>query len=210
MVEQGTREWHAQRCGKVTASRIADIVRRTRNGVSASRERYLGELVAERLTGVQAAGFESADMRWGNDCEPAAVAVYAFGYDAEPVPVGFVDHPIIAMAGASPDRLIANDGILEIKCPATHTHIATLRGASIDPDYLLQMQWQMACTGRTWADWVSFDPRMPVDMQLHVRRIERDAEKIAELEDAARAFLAEVDATVADLVSRYRQLDAAE
>jgi putative phage-type endonuclease len=204
MIEQGTPEWHALRCGKLTSSRIADIVRRTRNGFSATRERCLGDLVAERLSGVQAPGFESPDMRWGKEHEASAIALYAFMHDASPEKVAFVDHPTIAMAGASPDRRVGADGLVEAKCPATHTHIATLRGGAIDSDYLTQMQWQMACDGRQWCDWLSYDPRMPEDMRLVVRRVRRDEVRIAELEAAARVFLAEVDEAVADLMRLYR------
>ena len=208
-ISQGSEAWHALRCGKATASRIADIVRRTKSGESASRARYLGEIVAERMTGAQANGFKSADMQWGNDTEPQARAAYAFYYDADLTPVPFVDHPAIPMAGASPDSFVGSDGLLEIKCPASHTHIATLLGAPIDPDYLVQMQWQMACTGRAWCDWASFDPRMPEDMRLFVKRVERDQERIDELETAVRKFLAEVEETVAKLSKLYRQQEAA-
>lgn len=198
------------RCGKVTSSRVSDIMRRTKSGVSASRERYLGELIAERLTGVQTPGFESADMRAGKENEAAAIALYAFLVNVDPVAVPFVDHPTIAMAGCSPDRLVGDVGLVEAKCPATHTHIATLRGASIDPDYITQMQWQMACTGRQWCDWISYDPRMPVDMQIDVRRVHRDDVRIADLNAAVTRFLAEVDAAISDLTARYRVAVAAE
>lgn len=210
MIEQGSPEWHALRCGKVTASRVADIVRRTTNGVSKSRERYLGELVAERLTGQPTQGFKSADMEWGNATEEEARNAYAFYTNAELVGVAFVDHPTIHMSGASPDRLVADTGLLEIKCPASHTHISTLLGAKIDPDYITQMQWQMASTGRQFCDWASYDPRLPEDMRLVVRRVERDDVRITELEAAVRAFLSEVDDTVNRLIAAYRRPIAAE
>lgn len=209
MIEQGTPEWHALRCGKATASRIADIMRRTKSGVSASRQRYLGELVAERLTGQPASGFKTADMEWGNATEGQARDAYAFAVNMPLAAVAFVDHPAIAMAGASPDRFVGEDGLLEIKCPATHTHIATLLGEPIDADYLTQMQWQMACTGRAWCDFVSFDPRLPADMQLFIQRVGREAARIDELEKAVAAFLAEVSTTVADLVIKYQTREAA-
>lgn len=203
-IEQGTPDWHKLKCGKASASRIADIIRRTSNGVSKSRERYLGELVAERLTGQPTQGFKSDDMAWGNDTEEHARNAYAFYANADLSAVAFVDHPTIPMSGASPDRLVGDAGLLEIKCPASHTHIATLLGAKIDPDYMTQMQWQMASTGRKWCDWASFDPRLPEDMRLVVKRVERDAIRIAELEIAVRAFLREVDDTVAQLTALYR------
>lgn len=205
MIEQGTPEWHALRVGKVTASRVADIMRKTRSGISASRQRYLGELVAERMTGVPTATYKSADMDWGSETEEQARRAYAIYTNAELVGVAFVDHPAIEMCGASPDRLVGDDGLIEVKCPATHTHIATLLGAPIDPDYATQMLWQMACTGRRWCDYVSFDPRMPPDMQLHVARFERDDVRIAALEAEVRNFLAELDETEAALLKRYRE-----
>lgn len=209
MIEQGTPEWHALRCGKVTASRVADIMRTTKSGVSASRQRYLGELVAERLTGQPTATFKSAEMEWGNATEEEARHAYAF-YTGKPLEaVAFVDHPTIKMSGASPDRLVGADGLLEIKCPATHTHIAYLLGDSIDADYLTQMQWQMACTGRKWCSWVTYDPRLPEEMRMGSHHILRDESRIAELESAVIKFLGEVDQTVAKLKAKYGLKEAA-
>lgn len=209
--EQNTPEWHAARCGRVTASRIADIVRKTKSGVSASRATYKGELVAERLSGfVSGSDFKSKAMEWGHEQEDKARDFYAFLRDVEPVKVGFVLHPTIEFAGASPDRLIGEDGLLEIKCPNSATHIATLLGAPIDPDYAKQMQWQMACTGRRWCDFVSFDPRLPPDMQIHIQRVPRDPIQIAEFEQAARVFLAEVEEDLAALIAKFRSKEAAE
>ena len=202
--EQGSPEWHAARCGRVTGSRIADIVRKTKNGVSKMRATYLGDLVAERISGFQSGdGFVSQAMQFGKDNEAKARATYAFMYDIEPAQVGFVIHPTIEWAGASPDGLIGDDGGLEIKCPSSIAHINSLRGAEIDPDYIKQCQWNMACAGRAWWDFCSYDPRFPQAMQLHVRRVRRDDVMIAELEAAVREFIAELDATVADLTSRY-------
>lgn len=203
-IHQGTAEWHELRLGKVTASRVADIMRKGKGGtVSMSRERYAAELVAERLTGTVAPGFKSSDMEWGNETEAQARDAYAFYRDAEMAEVAFVPHRSIAMTGASPDRLVGHDGLLEIKCPATHTHIATLQGAAIDPDYMTQMMWQMACTGRDWCDFASYDPRLPESMKLHVRRVDRDSARIAELETEVIAFLVEVRRTVEQLRAKY-------
>lgn len=205
-IEQGTPEWHALRVGKVTASRVADIIRTTKSGISASRQRYLGELVAERLTGQPTQSFKSPDMEWGTVTEEQARESYAFLSMAGDLRgVAFVDHPRIAMSGASPDRLVGESGLLEVKSPATHTHIATLLGAPITPDYITQMQWQMACTGRLWCDWVSFDPRLPEDMRLFVKRVGRDDKRIGELEAEVEDFLAEVSDTVDRLEKLYRQ-----
>lgn len=205
-IEQGTPEWHALRAGKVTASRVADIIRTTKSGVSATRQRYLGELVAERLTGQPTQRFKSPDMEWGTVTEEQARESYAFLSMAGDLRgIAFVDHPKIAMSGASPDRLVGESGLLEVKCPATHTHVATLLGAPITPDYITQMQWQMACTGRLWCDWVSFDPRLPEDMRLFVKRVARDDKRIGELEAEVEDFLVEVSDTVARLEKLYRQ-----
>lgn len=209
-VEQGSPEWHAARCGKVTASRVCDIVRKAKSGgISASRQTYLGELVAERLSGTIAEGFKSKAMEWGNETEAKAVTFYGFMQNVEPVRVGIVLHPSIDMAAASPDRLVGDKGLLELKCPNTSTHIATLRGADIEPDYVKQMQWQMACTGREWCDFVSFDPRLPAHLQMVCRRVPRDGVLIVQLETEVRKFLADVDATIADLEG-LRPREAAE
>ena len=201
---QGSEAWHAARCGRVTGSRVADIVRKTKNGVSKMRATYLGELIAERLSGVQPGdGYVSPAMQWGKDTEAKARATYAFMRDVEPVQIGFAIHPAIDMAGASPDSLITDDGGLEIKCPNTATHLDTLLGSPIDPDYLKQMQWNMACTHRAWWDFVSFDPRLPPAMQLHVHRVHRDDVLIRELESAVRQFLEELDEKIAALNARF-------
>ena len=199
MIEQGTPEWHAERCGKATASKIADIIATTKSGPSASRKNYLAQLVAERLTGTVAESYTNGPMQWGKDNEAQARDAYAFlkGLDVEPAP--FVTHPSIAMSGASPDGFVGSDGLLEIKCPLTATHIETLLGGKIDAKYITQMQWQMACTGREWCDFVSYDPRMPEHLAIWVKRVPRDGVMIEELEAAVRVFLAEVASTVAAL-----------
>lgn len=205
MVEQGSPEWLAMRCGKVTASKIADMLAKTKTGWGASRANYKAQLVAERLTGIVADGYSNAAMRWGTDTEPEARAAYSFYSGADVELIDFVTHPQISMSGASPDGGVGTDGLVEIKCPNTATHIETLLGGEVPGKYRLQMSWQMACTGRQWCDFVSYDPRMPEDMRLFVRRIERDDETIGELEKEVRAFLAEVDDTVSRLTSLYRQ-----
>lgn len=209
MIEQGTDAWRQQRLGKVTASRIADLTARTKTGWGASRANYLAELLVERLTGEPTVGFQSAAMQWGTEQEPEARAAYQFMRDCAVEECGFFDHPRIAMAGASPDGLVGDDGLVEIKCPNTATHIETLQGAAIPAKYIGQVQWQMACTGRAWCDWVSFDPRMPASMRLFVQRIERDAKMIGELEKQVCDFLTELDAKVKDLTERYEQRAAA-
>lgn len=209
MIEQGSPEWHAMRCGKVTASRIADMLAKTKTGWGASRANYKAQLVAERLTGIVAEGYTNAAMEWGKEKEAEARAAYGF-YTNEPVElVSFVNHPVMPMAGASPDALVGAGGLVEIKCPNTATHIETLLGGSVPGKYEFQMQWQMACTDRGWCDFVSYDPRMPEDMRLFVRRLERDDELISMIEKETRAFIAEIDETVAQLTKMYRQQEAA-
>jgi putative phage-type endonuclease len=204
-VEQGSEEWHRARLGKVTASRVADVMARPASGkgFSATRDAYMGVLIAERLTGQRYEKFKSQTMARGNEVEDEARAAYAFRFDVDPVPVGFVDHPRIAMAGCSPDRFIGDDGLIEIKCPDTHTHISTLTGASINGSYVKQMQFQMACTGRAWCDFVSYDPRLPEHMSLFVSRVHRDDAAIREMEAALVVFLQELERKLRDLRERF-------
>lgn len=207
MIEQGTPEWLAQRLGRLTASRIADATARTKSGWGASRANLMAVLVAERLTGFPLETYTNAAMQHGIDTEPQARAAYEFKFDIDVLTVGFVEHPKLAMSGASPDGYVGNDGLIEIKCPNIATHIDTLLGAEIDGKYVKQMQWQMACTDRTWCDFASFDPRMPPEMQLHVRRVPRDPAMIADLEKQGAAFLQELDAMVQELRTRFQLAD---
>lgn len=206
---QGSEEWHARRCGRVTASRVADVVAKTKSGWGASRANYAAELIAERLTGEPAERFTNAAMQWGTDHEPDARAAYEFFRDAAVVEIGFVDHPSIAMTGASPDGLVGEDGLVEIKCPNTATHLDTLLSQTVPAKYVTQMLWQMACTGRKWCDFVSFDPRLPESMSMFVKRVERDDKRIAELETEVAAFLEEISAKIEQLNSLYGMKEAA-
>lgn len=206
---QGTEEWKAARLGRLTASRIAKALARTKTGWGASRANLRAELVCERLTGVPQDTYINAAMQWGTDHEPAARAAYEFYRDVDVVTVGFIDHPRILMSGASPDGLVGTDGLVEFKCPNTATHIETLSGAQVADEYRKQVMWQMACTGRQWADIASFDPRMPAEMQLHVTRIQRCEESIAQLEDEAIVFLTEVENICTQLRQKYAIAEAA-
>lgn len=208
--EQGSPEWHAERCGKVTASRIADLMAKTKTGWGASRANYCAQLVAERLTGTVIDGYTSQAMEWGTAMEGEARGTYEFYADCAVSAAGFVPHPEIAMCGASPDGYIDDDGLVEIKCPQTATHIDTLLGQAVPSKYVLQIQWQLACTGRKWCDFVSFDPRMPEEMRLFIRRVERDDGRIAEITEAVILFLSEVSDKVAQLEALYRLPEAAE
>lgn len=197
--------WFAARAGRVTASAIYKVMARTKTGWGADRANYMAQLVSERLTGRPADSYSNSAMQWGIDTEPQARAMYELETGQGVVECGFYNHPEIEMSGASPDGLIGENGLIEIKCPNTATHIATLRGAEIEGKYIKQMQWQMACTGTDWCDFVSFDPRLPDEMQLHIRRVERDNEMIADIAAHVIEFLAEVDAAIADLTTRYRK-----
>lgn len=209
MIIQGSPEWHALRVGKVTASRVADVVAKTKTGWGASRANYMAELIAERLTGSPAPSFQNDAMRWGVECEPDARVAYEFRTDAGVEEIGFVDHPSIPMTGASPDGLIGDTGLLELKCPNTSTHIDTLLGGTVPAKYITQMQWQMACTNRLWCDFASYDPRLPESMRLFVQRVPRDDKLIGDLETLVAEFLAELDAKVKALTDRYERKEAA-
>lgn len=209
MTEQGSQEWIAARLGKVTASRVADVIAKTKTGWGASRANYMAELIAERMTGTPGDQYVNAAMKWGIETEAEARAAYAFYVDVDVAEVGFIEHPTIKMTGASPDGQVGADGLVEFKCPNTATHIDTLLGEPIAAKYIAQMQWQMACTARKWCDWVSYDPRLPGSMRLYVQRVSRDDAMIAELEKSIPAFLTEVDQKVAELTKRFGQKDAA-
>jgi putative phage-type endonuclease len=197
-MEQRSAEWYAARLGKVTASKVADVVARTRTGYAASRANYMAQLVCERLTGKPTEGFSNAAMEWGVEQEAAARDAYSARVGELVTEVGFIDHPAIKMAGASPDGIVGA-GIVEIKCPSTATHIEYLFEREPPQKYFYQMQWQMACTGADWCDWVSYDPRMPENLQLLVVRIPRDTDCITLLEREVSEFLAELDVKVAKL-----------
>ncbi|ABF63516.1 Exonuclease [Ruegeria sp. TM1040] len=195
-MEQGTPEWHEARLGRVTASRIADVMM---NPTTAGFQNYRSQLVCERLTGTPTETFTSAAMQHGTETEPQARAMYTLATGLSVNEVGFVPHPLIEMAGASPDGLVGELGLVEIKCPQPTEHIRVLTGGDIKKGYVLQMLWQMECTGREWCDFVSFNPDLPDDLQLYIQRVEYDSEKAREITDAVRSFLTSVDDTFAKL-----------
>ena len=201
-MEQRTQEWHNSRCGRVTASRVRDVVAKTKTGVSASRKNYMAQLVVERLTGLPEASDLAAvskAVQCGIDTEPQARAAYE-AYTGEFVnEEAFCQHSKIEMTGASPDGLVGDDGMIEIKCPNTATHIEYMLAGKPPSEYLAQMAWQLACSGRKWVDFVSYDPRMPEKLRLFVVRYHRDEEYIAELEAEVVKFLNEVDEQVKKL-----------
>ena len=203
MIEQRSPEWYAARLGCVTASRVADLMAKTKTGPSASRANYMADLIVERLTGEQAEHYQNAAMIWGTETEPLAREAYSFLTAQEVAEEGFVLHPSIPSFGASPDGLVGPDGLVEIKCPATATHIETLLTEAVPAKYITQMQAQMACTGRAWCDFVSFDPRMPGDMQMWVKRVPCDPAFVSQMEGEVEAFLAELAQKLDALRHRY-------
>jgi putative phage-type endonuclease len=198
---QGSPEWFAARLGKVTGSKIADVMMKPN---LAGYRNYMAQLTAERMTGVVEETYQSFDMARGTELEPLARALYCFQNDVEVTEVGFVNHPYVDNMGCSPDGLVVddyNDGLIEIKCPKTAQHQDLLLGGKIDGKYVKQMQQQMACTGRQWCDYCSYDPLMPNELKLFVHRIFRDEIAIKEMELATVTFLKDVDSRVAELES---------
>ena len=191
-MEQRTPEWHAARLGKVTASRVADVIAKTKTGWGASRANLMADLIVERLTAQPASAFINAAMEWGTEQEPAARAAYSARTGELVEEAGFIDHPRVASSGASPDGLVGDDGLVEFKCPNTATHLDTLLAGAVPNKYVTQMQWQMACTGRKWCDFVSFDPRLPEHLRMFMKRVERDDALIAGLEADVTVFLEEL------------------
>lgn len=194
MDEQRTAEWFAARLGKVTASRVADVIAKTKSGeYTAGRDNLMAQLAIERLTGQAQESYSNSYMQWGTEQEPFARAAYEIATGQMVEECGFVPHPMIDNAGASPDGLVGDDGLVEIKCPSTATMIETLLTQKVPSKYITQMQMQMACTGRQWCDFVSFDPRLPAKAQLWVKRVPRDPEFILKMEVEIVKFLAELD-----------------
>lgn len=206
-VEQGTPEWFAARLGNVTASRVADVIAKTKSGYSASRENYMAQLICERMTGTVAESYTNAAMQWGIEQEQYARAAYESFADVLVDQVGYVQHPRIERAGASPDGLVGLFGLLEIKSPQSNTHIETLITEQVPTKYITQMQWQMLCTGRAWCDFVSFDPRLPNGLQMFVKRVEFDTEYAATLEIEVVKFLAELDTKISKLNERLNHVN---
>ena len=200
LMEQGSDAWFNIRIGKVTASRVADVLAKTKTGYSTTRDNYMAQLVCERLTGQKGESFTNAAIQHGIETEAYARAAYEALRDVLVDEVGFVSHPTIEMSGASPDGLVGEDGLIEIKCPNTATHIETLLSESVPNKYYTQMQFQLACTGRKWCDFVSFDNRLPTELQVFVKRVPRDDVYIRLIEDEIVKFLGELDTKINQLM----------
>ncbi len=198
---QGTDSWFEARLGKVTASRVADVLATLKTGEAASRRNYRMELVCQRLTGQREEGYTNSHMERGIELEPIARSLYEFKQGVTVTEIGFVDHPSIEMAGASPDGIVG-DGLIEIKCPTPGNHVEALLSGKAPTKYIPQMQWQMACTGAKWCDFVSYCPLIGDNLALFVVRVERDDIYIAETENVVKLFLTEV----ADLTKQLKEL----
>jgi putative phage-type endonuclease len=197
---QGSAQWLEARHGKITASRIADVMDvLKKGGEGASRRNYRMELAAERLSGRSEAHFVSPEMQWGSDMEPQARETYSFLTGSNVSQVGLVIHPTMDYAAASPDGLVGEDGCCEFKCPKTTTHIKWMLAGGVPEEHQLQCLWVMACTGRKWCDFSSFDPRLPAGLRMFVVRMERNEEAIQIAEDLVRSFNGEVEAMLSDL-----------
>jgi putative phage-type endonuclease len=202
MIEQGSPEWFRARYGNASASRIADVIAKTKSGYSASRQNYLTQLVLERF-GIFEEPYNSEAMQHGTDTEPFARATYELNNSVMVEEVGYILHPTIPKSGASPDGKV-NDGLLEIKCPCSKVHFEYLLGDRIPPKYIPQMAWQMACTGALWCDFVSFDNRVPEGLQYFQVRYMRDDEYIKMLEEEVTQFLIEVELKFIQLKARIK------
>ena len=204
-MEQRSEKWFAARLGKVTASKVSDVVAKTKSGYGASRATYMSQLLVERLTKTRTEFYSNAAMQWGTDTEPQARAAYEFITNNSVIEEGFIPHPTIEMSGASPDGLVNDDGMLEIKCPNTSTHVQTLLDEKIPKKYVDQMQWQMACAEREWCDFVSFDPRLPDGNDFFCTRLKRDDKRIADLESEVTDFLDELSTQIVKLNERLNK-----
>lgn len=200
-MEQRSEEWFQARLGKVTASRVADVLAKIKSGESASRRNYKIQLVSERLTGERQETYVNQAMQDGIDREQFARDRYVqqFGEVEE---VGFIQHPTLE-AGASPDGLVGTDGIIEIKCPMGSTHTETLMTQEVPSKYVPQIQFQLLVTGRKWCDFVSYNPMFPENLQVFVRRVFANKEYQQELEDEVKHFLKEVD----DVISKLKEIE---
>lgn len=207
---QGSEAWRMARCGRVTASRVAEVLAKGRNGgIPVTRNAYMDDLIAERIIGRPTESFTNEAMIFGSAHEASARALYSLKYDIDVETVGFIDHPTIPMSGCSPDGMIGDDGLLEIKIPNTTTHLETLRKRIVPTKYLLQITWQMACVPhRRWCDFVSFDPRVEPERQIFVKRVEIDRAEVSRLEEAVRQFLADMEPVEARVRAFHRRAAA--
>lgn len=194
---QRSEDWHADRCGKVTASRIKDVDAKPKAGKA--HNALTLTILTERLTGVQEESFTNSAMQWGIDQEPYAIAAYENETGNFVIGTGLIDHPAIKMSGASPDGLVDQDGQLEVKCPSSQTHLNTILTQEVPSEYVPQITWQLACTRRKWCDFVSYDPRLPEHLQLVVIRVNAEDLDIAGIEQSVIKFNQKIDQIIYEL-----------
>lgn len=207
-IEQNSEAWYLIRCGKMTSSRFATVLAKGKGGgVSKTRRDYMDDICSERGTGIPAIGFTNAAMEWGTEHEDEAIGAYE--REKEKLKevqqcvvkrVGFVE--LSDWIGGSPDGLVGDDGIIEVKCPNSKTHYRYKRlnkanPTWFDPTYRLQIQGNLWVTGRKWCDWISYDPRFKrPDRKLLIVRIERDEEAITQLQTECERFKQEALAEI--------------
>jgi putative phage-type endonuclease len=201
--EQGGELWKRARIGRVTASNIADVMAKGKSGEAIGRYKYKVKIVAERITGVAQESFSNAAMEWGVEQEPFAAMAYDVSRETMSERTGLWVHPDINWLGASPDRLVGEDGLLEIKCPNTTTHLTNIFENRVPSEYIKQIQCQLWVTGRQWCDFVSFDPRVGKRNELFVCRVQRDDSLIETMRTEVLQFLSEVDSLVNQLESNH-------
>ncbi|WP_273758862.1 lambda exonuclease family protein [Bartonella sp. AU55XJBT] len=205
-MEQRTAEWFQARLGKVTASNVYNILSKTAKGTPTSKyEEYKIKLMTERLTEEISQSYITPAMQWGIEHEEDALREYAFIYDTEVTRCGFVQHPTIQMAGASPDGLIGEDGLIEIKCPQSPNHLRFFIDDTIKPEYIAQMQFQMACTGRKWCHFMSYNPNFvgkSTSLRMKIKRINRNEEQIEQINQAVEIFLGEIEQEMQKILTK--------
>lgn len=199
---QGTQEWLSERAGCATASRFADVLATIKTGEAASRRGYRMQLVTERLTGNPVTGYTNAAMQWGTDTEPYAREAYETETGSLVIQTGFIKNLFVPWCGASPDGFVEGDGLVEIKCPESTTHLEWMEAGKVPAKHVPQIQGQMWVTDRQWCDFVSYDPRFPSNLQLFIVRVPRDEEYIKNLEKQVKEFLVEVAESVTRLLAR--------
>jgi len=202
-MEQRTEEWMKARCGSLGASQLNEALATTKTGWGASRENLKNRIIAERLTGIVEPSFVSKPMLRGIEMEDAARKAYEAHTGVFVDEMGIAYHPVLKHTHASPDGLVGDDGLIEIKVPNTQTHIKTLRTKKAPSEYINQMMWQMRCTDRQWCDFVSWDDRAPVGMQLFIVRVHRDEERIKKLDEQVAEFLTEVEKEIERLNEEF-------
>jgi hypothetical protein len=206
---QGSADWFAARNGRVTASKISDVMQYLKQtkaeqetGVRRQGQKridYKTELIAGTLRGEALPHFVSDAMRWGIEQEALAATEYELESPEAVMPVGFVYHPTIERAGASPDRLVGKDGLLEVKCPETTTHLEWILAGVVPDEHRRQMLFQMRCCEREWCDFMSFDSRLPRRYQKFIIRLHADETAMDDIDSEVRQFLAEVDGIIESL-----------